>query len=154
MQNSLNKEQNIVEFTSKTTVDVTRGVSTPAELASHPKMNLQEGPRTAQVTPIKARAIYVIKKDGTKEPFDATKIINAVKKSATRALVQFTEEDLKEICDFVDNNIARMCKEEVFMPQLFNIKNLTNLVYSFFVSSKFYHIITDFSILFFRINCD
>ena len=121
MQNSLNKDRNIVEFTSKTTVDTIKGTSVPSELVSHPKMNLQEGLRTAQVTPIKAKSICVIKKDGTKEPFDATKIINAVKKSATRALVQFSEEDLKEICDFVDNNIARMNTEEVSISEMHNL---------------------------------
>ena len=122
MQNSLNKERNIVEFTSKTTVDTIKGTSSvPSELISHPKMNLQDGLRTAQVTPIKAKSICVVKKDGTKEPFDATKIINAVKKSATRALVQFSEEDLKEICDFVDNNIARMNTEEVSIAEMHNL---------------------------------
>ena len=121
MQNSLNKEQNIVEFSSKATVDTVKGVSTPSDLMSHPKMNIQEGLRTAHVTPIKAKSICVIKKDGTKEPFDASKIISAVKKSATRALVQFTDADLKEICDFVDNNIARMNTEEVSISEMHNL---------------------------------
>jgi ribonucleoside-triphosphate reductase len=116
MQNSLNKERNIVEFTSKT-VDAKKGVSIPNELsgqASRP--NIQ-----AQVTPLKASAISVVKKDGTREPFDNTKIINAVTKSATRALINLTEEELQEICDFVDNNIIKMNKQEVSISDMHNL---------------------------------
>ena len=121
MQNSLNKERNIVEFTSsKVATDVIKGTSAPnGEFVS--QVSKLEAPKTAQVTPLKVRAISVIKKDGTSEPFDNRKIINAVKKSATRALVQLTDEDLKEICDFVDNNIIRMNKQEVSIADMHNL---------------------------------
>ena len=119
MQNSLNKERNIVEFTSKSANEAKKGITIPNEL----KMNIQvEGiQKPAHVTPIVPKQIYVIKKDGTKEIFDNTKIINAVKKSATRALVQFTDEELKEICDFVDDNIVRMGKDEVQISDMHNL---------------------------------
>lgn len=118
MQNSLNKERNIVEFTSqatKTTTDVIKGG------AVSPMSKINELPKTAQITPIKAKCVYVIKKDGTKEEFDNNKIINAVKKSATRMLVELTDEELKEICDFVDNNIVRMNKTEVTISEMHNL---------------------------------
>ena len=120
MQNSLNKEGTIVEFTSKTASDAKRGVSAPSELVSQvSKFNM---PAEAQkITPLKSRNINVIKKDGTSELFDSTKIINAVKKSATRALVELTEEDLKSICDFVNNNIIRSNKEEVSIAEMHNL---------------------------------
>lgn len=38
--------------------------------------------------------IKVIKKDGTKEEFNVQKVVVAVNKSAYRALVTFTEEEL------------------------------------------------------------
>ena len=85
-------------------------------------MNLQqEAPKAAQITPLKSKNIFVIKKDGTSEPFDATKIVNAVKKSATRALVELSEEDLKSICDFVNNNIIRSNKDEVSIAEMHNL---------------------------------
>ena len=71
----------------------------------------QDAQKVAQVTPIKTKPVFVIKKDGTSEQFDSSKIVKAVTKSATRALVNLTEEDLKEICNFVDNNIIKMNKE-------------------------------------------
>lgn len=120
MQNSLNKDRNIVEFTSKQ-AETKKGAATiPSELVSQSiKITLpQEG---TKITPLKSNAICVVKKDGTREPFDNSKIVNAVKKSATRALVQLSESDLQEICDFVDNNIIRMNKQEVSIADMHNL---------------------------------
>ena len=44
----------------------------------------------------------VIKKDGTKEPFNSQKIINAVEKSAERAMYHLTDDDKINILNFVD----------------------------------------------------
>ena len=38
--------------------------------------------------------IRVIKKDGTKEDFNVQKVVVAVNKSAYRALIKFTDEEL------------------------------------------------------------
>ena len=125
MQNSLNKERNVVEFTSpKVATDVIKGTSAPnSEFMSQISMlNIQaEQNKTAQIKPLKTSTVYVIKKDGTKEEFDSKKIINAVKKSATRMLVELSETELKEICDFVDNNILRMNKSEVSISDMHNL---------------------------------
>ena len=122
MQNSLNKERNIVEFASnKVVTDVIKGnAAVNNEYMSSPlaKINVQA---EQKVTPIKVNNVLVIKKDGTKEEFDNRKIINAVKKSATRMLVELTDEELKEICDFVDNNILRMNKSEVTIAEMHNL---------------------------------
>ena len=120
MQNSLNKEGNIVEFTSKT-ADSFKGVSVPSELSAQAKLNISiDAPKSAQITPLKSKTISVVKKDGTKEVFDSSKIVNAVKKSATRALVELSEEDLKNICDFVNNNIIKSNKENVSITEMHN----------------------------------
>jgi len=119
MQNSVSKE-NIVEFTSKA-AETRNGASTPNELTSHSKPVMQDSLKQAQIKPLNAQAISVIKKDGTREAFDCQKIINAVTKSATRALVKFTDEDLKNICDFVNNNIIRMNKQEVTISEMHNL---------------------------------
>ena len=39
--------------------------------------------------------IRVIKKDGTKEEFNVQKVVVAVNKSAYRALIKFTDEELQ-----------------------------------------------------------
>lgn len=45
--------------------------------------------------------IYVIKKDGSREPFQVQKVIDAVGKSAYRVMVTLTEEEKGRICELV-----------------------------------------------------
>lgn len=65
--------------------------------------------------------IKVIKKDGTKEDFNVQKVVVAVNKSAYRALIKFTDEDLEFICKFVEEKIASMNVEEVHIGQMHNV---------------------------------
>lgn len=52
--------------------------------------------------------VRVIKKDGTKEKYKPEKIITAVCKSASRALVEFTPEEKTQITDYVNETIIKM----------------------------------------------
>ncbi len=65
--------------------------------------------------------IYVIKKDGSKELFNVQKVINAVAKSAYRALTKFTPEDNEKICRFVINRVDEMDTNEIPIPVMHNI---------------------------------
>jgi len=65
--------------------------------------------------------IYIIKKDGTKEDYNPQKIINAVNKSAARMLVNFTEKELNEICDFVTNEINKKDTNTVTIAEMHNL---------------------------------
>lgn len=49
--------------------------------------------------------LNVIKKDGTKEPFNSEKILIAVKKSAERAMYKLTADDNLKILNFVEDSI-------------------------------------------------
>lgn len=60
--------------------------------------------------------MQVIKKDGTKEPFNSQKIINAVEKSAERAMHHLTDDDKINILNFVDN--ATKAKNEVSINEM------------------------------------
>lgn len=65
--------------------------------------------------------MQVIKKDGTKEPFNAEKVVAAVNKSAFRALVTFSEEELNFIRSFVKEEAEKMGKEEIAIAEMHNI---------------------------------
>ena len=65
--------------------------------------------------------IKIIKKDGTREDYNVQKVVVAVKKSAYRALVTFTEEDLENICNFVDKRVYEMNKDEIHISEMHNI---------------------------------
>ncbi|HIT88150.1 MAG TPA: anaerobic ribonucleoside-triphosphate reductase [Candidatus Coprocola pullicola] len=65
--------------------------------------------------------MYVIKKDNTKEDFNVQKVVVAVNKSAYRALVKFTEDDLDFICKFVEGKAASLGKEGIEISEMHNI---------------------------------
>ena len=65
--------------------------------------------------------IRVIKKDGTKEDFNVQKVVVAVNKSAYRALVKFTDEDLEFICKFVEEEVQKMGISEIQIAQMHNV---------------------------------
>lgn len=64
---------------------------------------------------------YVIKKDGTKEPFNIQKVITAVNKSSTRVLAAFTPEEMRKICNFVERSIEEQGLTEVSIPTMHNL---------------------------------
>ena len=55
-----------------------------------------------------AREVCVIKKDGSKEAFNVQKVINAVAKSAYRALAKFTVEEESLICQHVIDKVDEL----------------------------------------------
>ncbi len=65
--------------------------------------------------------VKVVKKDGSKEEFNVQKVIDAVNKSAYRALTKFTEEDEKQICQSVVDSIDEMGEELIPIAKMHNI---------------------------------
>ncbi len=68
-----------------------------------------------------AKTVYVIKKDGSKEAFNVQKVINAVGKSAYRALTKFTEEEERHICRYVIDKVNELDTVEIPIPIMHNI---------------------------------
>lgn len=62
----------------------------------------------------------VIKKDGTKEPFNIQKVIVAVNKSAYRAMTPFTQEEIDKLCEIVCGLVDTI-EGDVTVPQMHNI---------------------------------
>ena len=65
--------------------------------------------------------VKVVKKDGTKESFNVQKVVVAVNKSAYRALIKFTDEELKFICRFVEEKVDDLDITEVPISQMHNV---------------------------------
>jgi anaerobic ribonucleoside-triphosphate reductase len=65
--------------------------------------------------------MVVVKKDGTKEEFNVQKVVVAVNKSAYRALIKFTDQELDFICRFVEEKVKEMNVEEIQIAQMHNI---------------------------------
>ena len=69
----------------------------------------------------KLETVCIVKKDGTREKYNVQKVVEAVKKSAARMLVKFSDEDLQRICDFVNKNVSDLQKNEVNILEIHNI---------------------------------
>lgn len=71
--------------------------------------------------------LNVIKKDGTKEPFNSEKILIAVKKSAERAMYKLTVDDNLKILDFVEDSIKS--KSEIPINEMhFIVENALDMI--------------------------
>ncbi len=65
--------------------------------------------------------VKVIKKDGSREDFNVQKVIEAVGKSAYRALTRFTDEEKCLICQYVVDKIDGMGCNEVPISLMHNV---------------------------------
>ena len=63
----------------------------------------------------------VIKKDGTKEPYNVEKVIAAISKSAARALITFNEKELDDIRHYVNDQIIELGIKEIPIPTMHNV---------------------------------
>ena len=60
----------------------------------------------------------VIKKDGSLVTFNMAKVVNAINKSAIRALHQFTDEQLDAICTFVKERVDELEDKNIPIPMM------------------------------------
>ena len=67
------------------------------------------------------RDVRIIKKDGSLEKFNVQKVINAVGKSAYRALTSFTHEEKSKICQHVVDKIDELGQDAVPIALMHNI---------------------------------
>ena len=67
------------------------------------------------------KIVKVIKKDGSLEAFNVQKVIDAVGKSAYRALTKFTEEEKRHICQTVIEKVNELEEEKIPIQIMHNI---------------------------------
>ena len=65
--------------------------------------------------------MYVIKKDNTHEAWNIQKVVVAVNKSAYRAMVKFTQEELDFLCEYVESSARALGQEGIPIAQMHNI---------------------------------
>ena len=51
--------------------------------------------------------MQIIKKDGTLSEYNDEKIVSAISKSAERVMVNFTDEEVKKVCDKVKSRLPQ-----------------------------------------------
>ena len=114
MQNAVNNQngENVVGITSEHVTDAIKRVHESTEMFTKEVANNAE--RLSE-------SVCIIKKDGTKEQYNVQKVVNAVKKSATRMLITFSDEEIKRICDFVNKKVSDTNKAEISIWEIHNI---------------------------------
>ncbi|HIS53514.1 TPA: anaerobic ribonucleoside-triphosphate reductase [Candidatus Galligastranaerophilus gallistercoris] len=70
---------------------------------------------------INLSGVKVIKKDGTKEEYNITKVVNAVKKSAARMMITFSDDEIRKICELVNYKVSQNYDKEVRIMDMHNI---------------------------------
>ena len=65
--------------------------------------------------------VKVVKKDNCLEDFNVQKVVNAVGKSAYRALTEFTEDEKKKICEYVIEKVDEIGVDKIPIPIMHNI---------------------------------
>ena len=55
---------------------------------------------------IAVKNVKIIKKDGTLEDYNIDKVVKAVKKSAARMLVDFTDKEIEQLCNYVNWSVV------------------------------------------------
>lgn len=76
------------------------------------------------------KEIIVIKKNGSKEPFNDNKIIKAVRKSAERVMVTLSDEDEDEIVDNILDIIEGLNLEEIHVKNIHDMVELSLLKFN------------------------
>jgi ribonucleoside-triphosphate reductase len=114
MQNAINNQngENVVGMTTEDVTDAIKRVHDSSEMFT--KEVADNAERLSE-------SVCIIKKDGTKEQYNVQKVVNAVKKSATRMLITFSDEELKRICDFVNKKVSDMNKSEISIWEIHNV---------------------------------
>ncbi|MBQ9991463.1 MAG: anaerobic ribonucleoside-triphosphate reductase [Lachnospiraceae bacterium] len=67
------------------------------------------------------KEVKVVKKDGSTEGFNVQKVIDAIGKSAYRALTRFTEDEKRHICQYVVDKVDELDTTEIPISIMHNI---------------------------------
>ena len=107
MQNM--KQENVVQIKSSNSVEQNSNVTKPNFLNPVNPMNNVVG----MIPKVELNGIKIIKKDGTLEDYNVQKVVSAVKKSAARMLIEFSDKEIEDICNFVNKSVADTNQKEI-----------------------------------------
>ena len=112
MQNALNNGENVVSLNSQLVNDAIKKAR---------EGSLEFKNEVIDSSHAILENVLIVKKDGTKEKYNVQKVVSAVKKSAARMLIEFSEDDISKICDYVNKNVANMKKDSINILEIHNI---------------------------------
>ena len=111
MQNNILDNSKVVNLTPLTSKKTVTGATIPCELR-----NIKEN----GLKPL-LHKVVVIKKDGTREEYNFNKIVNAVKKSAGRVMINLSDDDFNSLSLYVESELANLGSREISIAQMHDI---------------------------------
>ena len=122
MQNYSDTHNNTFELKSVANTQKTENeFNTSFEATSPIRNTMRDANNVIPMPFINLSGVKVIKKDGTKEEYNITKVVNAVKKSAARMLITFSDDEIRKICELVNYKVSQNYDKEVRIMDMHNI---------------------------------
>ena len=114
MQNYSDTHNNTFELKSVANTQKTENeFNTSFEATSPIRNTMRDANNVIPMPFINLSGVKVIKKDGTKEEYNITKVVNAVKKSAARMMITFSDDEIRKICELVNYKVSQNYDNEV-----------------------------------------
>ena len=105
MEETSVKNGEVVEFSVSSTANVTNSIKG----ATVRKPEISGVDLSANIVNFGSKfstdKIQIVKKDGTLEAYDITKVVKAIKKSAERMLIELTSDEINKICNIVNKSV-------------------------------------------------
>lgn len=122
MQNYSDTHNNTFELKSVANTQKTENeFNTSFEATSPIRNTMRDANNVIPMPFINLSGVKVIKKDGTKEEYNITKVVNAVKKSAARMMITFSDDEIRKICELVNYKVSQNYDNEVRIMDMHNI---------------------------------
>ena len=122
MQNYSDTHNNTFELKSVANTQKTENeFNTSFEATSPIRNTMRDANNVIPMPFINLSGVKVIKKDGTKEEYNITKVVNAVKKSAARMMITFLDDEIRKICELVNYKVSQNYDKEVRIMDMHNI---------------------------------
>ena len=122
MQNYSDTHNNTFELKSVANTQKTENeFNTSFEATSPIRNTMRDANNVIPMPFINLSGVKAIKKDGTKEEYNITKVVNAVKKSAARMMITFSDDEIRKICELVNYKVSQNYDKEVRIMDMHNI---------------------------------
>ena len=121
MKETTMKNGEVVEFSNNST-NVTNSIKgATVKKAAEENQDVNLGKVIDLGKKLSTENIKIVKKDGTLEDYDITKVVKAIKKSAARMIIELSTEEIEKICNIVNKSVVNLGYSNVEITKIHSI---------------------------------
>ncbi len=121
MKETTMKNGEVVEFSNNST-NVTNSIKgATVKKAAEENQDINLGKVIDLGKKLSTENIKIVKKDGTLEDYDITKVVKAIKKSAARMIIELSAEEIEKICNIVNKSVVNLGYSNVEITKIHSI---------------------------------